>query len=438
MKRIAYIGLLITAAVGGASGAEISGAARAGVSWWSSLDHPGLNRAIEQGLDANPDPVAAMARIRAAEADVRAAGASRLPSASGRVGYRWGREKSMDTGGIEDEIDPLVASGSLAWELDVFGRVGADVASAEARTGMRVADAAAIRLALALDIARTYIELARHNEEVSWLTVRLEAAAALHQQSRRRTESGLEAPTVADEMHAIQQQAAHRLMQAEIDRDQIMARLRNLLGGHPPEILPEGLSAFTLPAPPDLSQTNLHLLRPDVVRAHQKLLAATGDREAARRQRLPTLSLVVSAAGEGQDTGGMENWSAWAGPVVSIPLWEPELGARSRAASARSEAAEAEWISVSLRAIQEIDTAWVQRRNARDMIEHMEERYNALRRIAASAGRKREAGLIRDAEHQRAIIDMTAAVIDRIQWQAAGLRAHIDLLAALGGRAAAP
>lgn len=401
--------------------------------WWHVFGHTGLTAAIEQGLADHPDPVAALARIRAAEAGVETATAGRRPMAMADAAYRAGRERSMMTGGVADDINPLMASARLSWELDVFGRVGAEVSAAQSMAAMWSADADAIRLALSLDIAGAYFELARLADDVKWLDRDLDDKRALRDRAARRVEAGLDDPSGLRSALAAVQEAEHHRMEAEAMRDKAVAMLQNLLGGKLPPSLPGSLDGFTLPPMPDLISANLHLARPDVVAAYQSWQAARGESLSASRGRLPSLALVASAAAEGDDPSDPEEWSAWAGPMLTVPLWEPKRGSHARSAAAQAEAAAAAFESASLRAMQEIDAARSDRTRSEAMIGHMKEREHQLAAEEESAQRKREAGLVQDAELRHTRIDRAAAARDATAWTHAALRAHLTLIAALGG-----
>ncbi len=401
--------------------------------WWHAFGHAGLTAAIEQGLADHPDPVAALARIRAAEAGVETATAGRRPMAMADAAYRAGRERSMMTGGRAGDINPLMASARLSWELDVFGRVGAAVDAAQSMAAMWTADADGIRLALSLDIAEAYVELARIADDMNWLDRDLDDKRALRDRAARRVEAGLDDPSGLRSALAAVQEAEHHRMEAEAMYEKAVARLQSLLGGPMPTNLPDALDGFTLPPMPDLTSTNLHLARPDIVAAYQSWQAARGEARSAARDRLPSLALVASAAAEGDDPSDPEEWSAWAGPVLTIPLWEPKRGSHAREAAAGAGVAGAAFESASLRAVREIAAARADRARSDAMIEHMKERELLLAAEEESAQRKRDAGLVQDAELRHARIARAAAARDASAWTHAALRAHLTLISALGG-----
>jgi multidrug efflux system outer membrane protein len=432
MKSFLSILLVLATAALPAPGAELPVSAAA-TDWWTAFAHPGLTAAIEQGLAAHPDTASALARIRAADAGVDLARAARRPEVGVQAGYRGGREQSVKTAGIEDDIDPLFGSARLAWELDVFGKAGAGIDAATARSGQSEADLAAIRLLLSLEIARAYVDVAHLNEQAKWNAEEVEDTRTIFERERRRADAGLEPDTARSLARAAWQQAEHRLMQTEIERDRARARLKSLVGGTSPAGEPASLSGFRLPPQPQLENGERLLGRPDVVKAHLAWLQARGEAKASSRARLPSLAFVVSAAGEGEQAGDPESWSAWAGPVVSLPLWNPGLKAQSARARAAEEASAADLQAISLRAVEEIDRAWAERARSESMIEHMRARHEALASVAGTETRKRAAGLAQEDAVRQARLNAAQAARAELDWRAAALHAHLTLIAALGG-----
>ncbi len=426
MRELFSAGMLIAALMGPVHAQGVQ-------PWWEAFGHPGLTAAIEQGLSSHPTMGSALARLGGAEAGVALARSGRRPELGVRAGYRSGREQTMETGGVEDDIDPLFASARLSWELDIFRKTGAAIDAASARVGQSEADFAGVRLLLSLEIARSYVALAHLNEQARWNREEAEDAWAIYERARRRTEAGLEPDTARARALATLEQAEHTLARTVTERDKERARLTSLVGGTPLGEEPTSLAGFTLPPQPDLDLEGRLVGRPDVVQAHYAWLEAQGEAVAAARTRLPSLSLVVSAAGDGSDAGDPESWAAWAGPVVSLPVWNPGYQAQSRWARAREEAAEETLRAVSLRAVEEIDRAWVERSRSEEMVGQMQARYQALSSIAEAEARKRAAGLIQEDALRRSRRNAARAAREELEWRAAALRAHLDLIASLGG-----
>ncbi|WP_066644461.1 TolC family protein [Sphingomonas sp. CCH16-B10] len=111
-----------------------------------------------------PELAIAVARIDAARAGLRGAGAERLPNiTAGGDGSRR-RISAAQFAGLPDGIEiqryvsNFSASADASWDIDLFGRLRAGQRAAAARLDAATADAAAVRLALATDIARAVLD----------------------------------------------------------------------------------------------------------------------------------------------------------------------------------------------------------------------------------------------------------------------------------------
>ena len=140
-----------------------TGAAVVAPDWWTAFGDPQLDGLIAMGLAGNPSLEASLARVRAADAQVEAQHAGLLPQVSGsgqvdraRIG---GKFFPPPIGGGDSNI--ALATASLRWDLDLFGRQRAAVRRAAASADAARLDVAASRLTLSVAIAQTYVSLAR-------------------------------------------------------------------------------------------------------------------------------------------------------------------------------------------------------------------------------------------------------------------------------------
>jgi outer membrane protein TolC len=110
-----------------------------------------------------PTLAAALARIEAARASLRGAGAARLPNVSGSANATQSEGNAAQAG---SNVPPAAdfsrsrfdATISASWEIDVFGRLRASERAAAARLDAAGADADAVRLTLLADIADAVID----------------------------------------------------------------------------------------------------------------------------------------------------------------------------------------------------------------------------------------------------------------------------------------
>jgi outer membrane protein TolC len=124
---------------------EASAARAAESAWWRAFDDPSLPPMVEQAIRANRDLKAAAARIAAAEAEARVAGADLYPQLS--AGASAARGRQVETG-LSNQTS-FGASLDLSWEIDLWGRIRSGTQGALADLEAQRADYAAAALSLA-------------------------------------------------------------------------------------------------------------------------------------------------------------------------------------------------------------------------------------------------------------------------------------------------
>ena len=100
--------------------------------WWQAFGTPELDALVVEALVQNHDLAAAAARVRAAEAQARIAGASRLPAVN--LASSAARNKQIFVGlpvpGGSDVLESLNTSYGVSldvsWEADLWGRLSAE------------------------------------------------------------------------------------------------------------------------------------------------------------------------------------------------------------------------------------------------------------------------------------------------------------------------
>jgi outer membrane protein TolC len=133
--------------------------------WWEGFDDPMLTRLVSKGLEQNLDLAQAIARVTQARAGVGAATAALLPSGA-VAGSAARARQSIETpqGQLLNATPDYHRWGDLyevdlqaSWEIDVFGgqRRGREAAVADFQASQ--SGVLATRLAVAAQIADTYI-----------------------------------------------------------------------------------------------------------------------------------------------------------------------------------------------------------------------------------------------------------------------------------------
>lgn len=360
--------------------------------WWHGFRNAPLDGLIARALTGNPGLAAATARSRAAYAAAQAVpGALR---ASGGVDAKASGGSQASSNGS--------AGGDFTLEIlfDPGRGREAERRAARASAGLAVAQAAGARLFLINEVTDAYLTL-RHNQR----------RLALAQAGARRQRQTLElARSLADagegtRIEVLRSQAGLASRDAELPGieasiGQSMARLA-ILAGDAPGRLPPNLQAAlqasgaqpraTLAPDPGIP-ADLIRNRPDIQAAEASYDIAVAGLGQARAALYPRLSIAGTI--EAQRSFGNGGSSALSvGPSLRFPaLPTGPAQANVTAATARVEAAYADWTQTVLQALYEVEAALLDYRaaarteTAADRAVALHKKSTALTRDAASAG----------------------------------------------------
>jgi outer membrane protein TolC len=145
-----------------AQGQGIDAGAVARSDWWAVFADPALDALVQRGLEANLDLQQAAERVQRSRALAAGSHADRGPVggvAAGARGQQLSRFEGPGTTRDERRSDSVSAAASLSWEIDLFGRLRNAAQAADARARAVEADAAAMRLAVAAEIAQAWFSL---------------------------------------------------------------------------------------------------------------------------------------------------------------------------------------------------------------------------------------------------------------------------------------
>ncbi len=145
-------------------------ASRVDSRWWLALGDAQLDALIDEALAGSPDLAVARARLVRAQSAIATAESADRPQLSGAVDAARQRFSSNyiyppPLGGSTQELGTLQLNGS--WELDFFGKNRAALDSAIGAANAAAAEADAARVLLAGNVARSYIQWARLNDQLA-------------------------------------------------------------------------------------------------------------------------------------------------------------------------------------------------------------------------------------------------------------------------------
>jgi NodT family efflux transporter outer membrane factor (OMF) lipoprotein len=333
--------------------------------WWRLYQSPTLDRLIADAFAANTDLRVAEANLERSRALVAQAKAAGQPNLS--LGIDAGRAELSAEAYVHDGVIPPVnlydAGLSASYELDLFGRIRRGVEAAKAEDEAVVAARDWVRMSVAADVARAYVEVCSAGDQLS--TAR--ASLALQQQSLQLSRT-LVANGRGTRLELTRSQGQIDLFRAgiptfEAAQRNALYRLATLTGKPPAEFeaaLADCATAPTLTqAIPVGDGAALLQRRPDVRAAERRLAAATAEIGVATSALYPDIKLGASLGSTGVVgdlfTAPTNRYSI--GPGIVWQLNHSVARARIRQANAAQKADLARFDGVVLTALREVESA---------------------------------------------------------------------------------
>lgn len=343
--------------------------------WWRALKAPALNHLIARGLASNPSLQGALARVRAAQANVLLHRAALLPHWNAQAGitaehfsqnglHTTANGKSV----LYTQINPFV----IDEHITGFGRDRDRIEAAKER--LRAARAAQEEAGLVLTTAIVTHYLAAEGAKADtrcWHRV-VTMSRSLLQIDHTRFRSGLagKAPVYAgqEQLDAAREALSQSQDMLTIDK----LALSQLVGSGPTfthKIALGSLPNKKLLALPQRVPLRLVAGRPDVRAARWLVFAAANETHAARAAFYPNVNLALFAGWNSINLGDLlspANFAHAVGPVVSLPFFEGHaLRAHLSARRAAYLEARDEYQETLLTAVREVAnniTDWTQNR----------------------------------------------------------------------------
>lgn len=414
--------------------------------WWQVLGDPVLMRLEQDALKANPDVAIAMARLQQARALSARSESARVPSVD--AGFGPTRQRTSGTAEGDGDGTPgrsqtlWRAQASVAYEVDLFGRVSASIEAARADAAQQQALAQEVLLLVQADVARSYFSLRQLEGErrllAETVTLREEAQRLL----QRRSDDGDVASFILD-------QASTELFSARADQQAVEQQyaltahaLATLLGQAPAAfaLAPAPLQAVSVRLPPGLPSSLLER-RPDIAAAERAMAAENARIGVAKAAFFPALTLTGSLGYESQELGNLAHWSQRTfllGPLVGTALNLPIFdGGRRDAdverARARYDQRVGEYRKTVLQAFRQVEDSLTSLRTLDLRIDHQRGAEQASARVAHAAQLRFDEGdvdYLRVVDAQRTLLRHRQTLI---QAEGERARATVDLLRALGG-----
>jgi NodT family efflux transporter outer membrane factor (OMF) lipoprotein len=331
--------------------------------WWRDYGDAQLDGLVNQALAENPSLKLAQTRLARAQAVLEVADAATLPQVNGSLDVT--RQQYTANGAVPPPLAGSIReSGTLqlsaSWELDFFGKYRAALDAALGTVNAAQADTQAARVLLASNVARSYFQLARLNDQLAvarrTLAQREETLKLVQDRVNAGLDTNLELrqsegslPDARQQIEALQEQAA-------LVRNALAA-----LVGQPSQALaltPPAQSMIKKIATPATLQADLLGQRADIAAARWRVEAAAHDVRNAKTQFYPNINLVAFAGFSSIGLGrllesGSQQWGV--GPALRLPIFDAgRLRANLRGKTADLDAAVESYNAAVIDAIRDV------------------------------------------------------------------------------------
>ena len=409
--------------------------------WWRVFGDAQLDALASQVEVSNQNVALAAAQYRQALALAEQARAGFYPSVTGNASASRSGNGGAGSPLGASSASSYRASASVAWEVDLWGRVarGAEARAAGVEAG--TADLAAARLSAQALLVRNYLQLRNTEMQKSLFAATIAAYQRALELTRNRYAAGVAARTDVIQAETQLRSAQVQALALDVTRGQLENAIAVLIGRPPADVriglAPLGLDARLprLPAPGVPSA--LLERRPDIAGAERRMAAANANIGVASAAYFPTLNLAASAGLANPVLANLISapsriWSL--GPALAMPLFDAGLRrAQTAQAEAQYDATVASYRQTVLTALQQVEDNLLALRVLEDEARLQDQALAAARQGVELNLNQYRAGLV--SFLNVATAQATALANERSALNILGSRfdALVQLIVALGG-----
>jgi len=414
--------------------------------WWTQFNDPRLTALIDEALAANLDLRIAVARIDEARASLRLARSYQLPT----VNAYLDAARSQRSDATEPRFPgPLITNNygaglSVAYEVDLWGRLSANTTAAQATLLGTRYSAEVVRTVLAAQVASTYFQLLSLDAQLQLsrdtLATRIESVNL----QKQRFDAGLIGDFDVRQAEAERATVAASIPPLQRAVAQTEAALAALAGRSARAVFtPEVARSVELkvdeggPAVPEGLPSDLLARRPDVQRAEANLVATNARITEARAQYFPAVALTARFGSESSDLSDLFSgpgvvWTI-AGSLLQPVFNAGRIESQVEAATSQRDQAELDYVRTVQSAFRDAHDALVAHRTARESYVAQEDRraqYAEALRLADLRYKAGYTSYIEVLDNQRSLLDAERARLVALRARQAAL---VDVYKALGG-----
>jgi len=330
--------------------------------WWKAFNDEQLNLLVDSALAQNFDLAVAYQRLIAANAIVDRESASFLPTLEGTARG----EISKPQRAFEDfQQNRSVQIGfSSSYELDLWGRIKAQVQAQRYIAEATRADYQAAAISIIAEVARTWYQLLAANLQLQIIEDQISTNSKVLNLIKNRFGGGqIRSVDILRQEQLLKATREQKYYQ-ETDIALLENQLQVLLGEEPQNKI--NYTEAPLPSLPPMPATGVPVSlvqrRPDVQNAFYQLQAADRELAAAISNKYPRLSINLSTTTAQNDTDQIfRNWAYAIGGNLLAPIfYGGELNAEVDRAEAVKNQRVYNYGQVVLLAFREVEDALVQ------------------------------------------------------------------------------
>lgn len=412
--------------------------------WWEAFGDPELTHLVDTAIVRNFQVRAAWARLDQAEARGMGVSANYWPQISASLDVSRRRQVIFfgALGRQEFENNNLSFSLPVSYELDLWNRVGANLAAAGLDALASRDDVEALALTVAANVVERYLDMLQQRASRRLLTAQLERNRTYLELLQLRFANGLsEAGAVYQQRQQVY--AAETLLAGVEGQESVARNELAVLVGRPPGAFKEQIGslpeASELPDPPPLPKTGLPsrllLVRPDVRAAQRRAAAEDWRVGSAIAAQFPTLNLQASVGLSSPTLPDLLSsfvfsiLSSLAAPVLDGGRLAAEVKRQKAVLQERLQS----FAQTVLTAMLEVENALAQERQQRDTLDRLYAQLEAAQMNLREQRQRYGQGLSEYLPVLTALATVQNVERDLLATQRRWLGQHVQIARALGG-----
>lgn len=266
--------------------------------WWELFNDAQLNALEEQVEISNQNVVVMKARFRQAQALVASSRSAYYPGITANASKTRNQPSGNSTNTINGPAirDTNSISLNLAWEADVWGRIGRTVEASQAATDASASDIVAARLSAQAELAQNYFSLRIADSQKKLLDETVSAYEKSLLLTQNRYKAGVVGKADVVQADTLLKSTQAQAADLDIQRAQFEHAIALLIGKAPADVViqPSPLNTVIPDIPLSVPSVLLER-RPDIAAAERRVASANAQIGVAKAAYYP--SLTLSAVG---------------------------------------------------------------------------------------------------------------------------------------------